>query len=162
VFCRCWSRVLCVHQAPVLCDQGSIFLSEFSKRCSLSEIELRITGIEIHPSLDVGERYHSPLRRVYQRFRSENPYAPMDSSSSCSSYYELYSWTLQLTLIYLLNPNIQWCAGRGSEANTRESAYLTLEISGRSREGREGIPFVSSFRLPSLFRSHSYVYMDKT
>jgi hypothetical protein len=79
-FLRCWSHALCGHPASVLCDQGSVFLSEsFSENCAFLEIVLRNTGTESHNSLGVGERYHAPLRKVYQRVRSENPYVPLSS-----------------------------------------------------------------------------------
>jgi hypothetical protein len=43
------------------------------------EISLRHTGTESQFSLGVGERYHCPLRKVYQRVRAENPYVPISS-----------------------------------------------------------------------------------
>jgi hypothetical protein len=57
-----------------------VFLSQsFSENCALSEIVLRNTGTECRDSLGVGERYHAPLRKIYQRVRSENLYVPLSS-----------------------------------------------------------------------------------
>jgi hypothetical protein len=79
-FLKCWSHALCGHPESLLCHQGSVFLSEtFSENYALSEISLRHTGTESYNSLGVGERYHSPLRKVYQRVRAENPYVPISS-----------------------------------------------------------------------------------
>jgi hypothetical protein len=74
VFTKCWAHALCGQPASILCDQGSVFLSEkFTTMCAISEIELRRTGTESHSSLGAGERYHSPLRRVFNKIRLENP-----------------------------------------------------------------------------------------
>jgi hypothetical protein len=37
-------------------------------------IILRISGVEAHNSLGIGERYHGPLRRVYQKIEHELPH----------------------------------------------------------------------------------------
>jgi hypothetical protein len=50
-FLKCWSHALCGHPESILCDQGSVFLSEnFAENCALSEISLRHTGTESHNS----------------------------------------------------------------------------------------------------------------
>jgi Reverse transcriptase (RNA-dependent DNA polymerase) len=74
VFTKFWAHALCGQPTSILCDQGSVFLSEkFTTMCAISEIELRRTGTESHSSLGAGERYHSPLRRVFNKIRLENP-----------------------------------------------------------------------------------------
>jgi hypothetical protein len=79
-FLKCWSHALCGHPESILCDQGSVFLSEnFAENCALSEISLRHTGTESQNSIGVGERYHSPLRKIYQRVGAVNPYVTISS-----------------------------------------------------------------------------------
>jgi hypothetical protein len=41
--------------------------------CELSNIHLRHTGTESHNSIGYGERFHSPLRRIYEKISLELP-----------------------------------------------------------------------------------------
>lgn len=40
---------------------------------SALDIELQASGIESHNSFGIGERYHQPLRRVFQVLRTHHP-----------------------------------------------------------------------------------------
>jgi hypothetical protein len=84
---RCWSHCYVGHPQGILADQGSVFCSEeFKSNCAVHEIELRSTGTESHSSLGAGERYHDPLRRVYQKLSLENRYVPRESLLQASVY----------------------------------------------------------------------------
>jgi hypothetical protein len=78
-FLKCWSNALCGYPVSILADQGSFFMPEaLTEHCAIAEISLRNAGTESHNSLGSGERYYSPLRRVYQRVRMTNPDVPRD------------------------------------------------------------------------------------
>jgi hypothetical protein len=53
-------------------DSGAAFTSSKCKALTESKgIKLRISGVESHSSLGIGERYHAPLRRVYQKMEHD-------------------------------------------------------------------------------------------
>lgn len=61
-------------------DQGSVFTSKkWEERASsheieiqLSEIEIKLSDIASHDSIGVGERYHGPLRKIFNAIQNEN------------------------------------------------------------------------------------------
>ena len=58
-------------------DHGSAFVSETWKTlCTENGITLRISGVQAHSSLGLGERYHEPLRRIYRKTMKEYPGVP--------------------------------------------------------------------------------------
>jgi hypothetical protein len=86
-FLKCWPTAFVGHPASLLTDQGSVFVSElFTSACTVNEIELRHTGTESHSSLGSGERYHAPLRQVYNKIRMENPCVPIDVCLQAAVY----------------------------------------------------------------------------
>lgn len=53
-------------------DSGSVFMAQrWHAITSEKGIDLKISGVESHNSLDLGERYHKPLRRLYRKIRYE-------------------------------------------------------------------------------------------
>jgi transposase InsO family protein len=56
-------------------DAGSIFSSPRWRQLSeMVGISLRISGIEAHNSLGIGERLHEPLRRIYEKVQMDYPH----------------------------------------------------------------------------------------
>ena len=47
--------------------------NRFRNLCQLDGISLKISAVESHNSNDVGERYHSSLRRIYQKVVRKHP-----------------------------------------------------------------------------------------
>ena len=43
---------------------------------SLVGIQLKISGVESHHSLGIGEKYHSPLRRIFLKVETSYPHLP--------------------------------------------------------------------------------------
>jgi hypothetical protein len=71
-FVQCWTSMYVGFPDSILTDQGSVFQSEdWRNACLGAGIHLRSTGIESHNSLGVGERFHQPLRRLFQKISSE-------------------------------------------------------------------------------------------
>jgi hypothetical protein len=58
----------------ILADQDFVFMATHWKTaCELSNIHLRHTGTESQNSLGSGERFHSHIRRIYQKISLEFP-----------------------------------------------------------------------------------------
>jgi hypothetical protein len=72
-----WATLYIGFPECILADQGSVFMATHWKTaCELSNIHLRHTGTESHNSLGSGERFHSPLRRIYEKISLEFPTIP--------------------------------------------------------------------------------------
>jgi hypothetical protein len=72
-----WATLYIGFPECILADQGSVFMAtNWETACELSKIHLRHTGTEIHNSLGSGERFHSPLRRIYEKISLECPTIP--------------------------------------------------------------------------------------
>jgi hypothetical protein len=55
-------------------DQGSVFTSNIWRDIvSISGVKLKLTPIESHNSLTVGERYHNLLHRIYRKVKHDHP-----------------------------------------------------------------------------------------
>jgi transposase InsO family protein len=70
-----WCSIHTGYPDRLRIDSGSAFTSV--KRKTLTEsrgITLRISGVEAHNSLGIGERYHGSLRRLYQKIEHEFPH----------------------------------------------------------------------------------------
>lgn len=76
-----WEAFLCIWVAPyagypenIAFDQGRQFTStEWEHLMRSSNIVMHPSGVESHNALGVGERYHSYLRRVYNKVRADTP-----------------------------------------------------------------------------------------
>jgi hypothetical protein len=76
---RCWSTMYVGFPMPMLTDQCIVFLSRDRKAsCAALGIRLRHTGTELHNSLGTGERFHAPLRRIYNKVSLDHPLVPPD------------------------------------------------------------------------------------
>jgi hypothetical protein len=76
---RCWSTMYVGFPMSMLTDQGSVFLSrDWKASCAALGIRLRHTGTESHNSLGTGERFHAPLRRIYNKVSLDHPLVPPD------------------------------------------------------------------------------------
>jgi hypothetical protein len=63
----------------MLTDQGSVFLlREWKSNCAALGIRLRHTVTESHNSLGTRERFHAPLRRIYNKVSLYHPLVPPD------------------------------------------------------------------------------------
>lgn len=65
------------YPASIRIDQGSQFIStKWELLAHAVGIVLKTSGIERYNSLGVGERYHSPLRRINEKTAMSNPRFP--------------------------------------------------------------------------------------
>jgi hypothetical protein len=74
-FIDIWCSIYTGYPERLRIDSESTFTSVKWK--TLTEprgITLRISGVEAHNSLGIGERYHGPLRRLYQKSEHEFPH----------------------------------------------------------------------------------------
>lgn len=73
-YTQCWSTVYVGHPNCFRTDSGSVFTStRWNQLTSDNGIELKISGVESHNSLGLGERYHEPLRKIYRKLHHEAP-----------------------------------------------------------------------------------------
>lgn len=65
-FILCWATAYIGYPDKMRLDQDSVFTSEQFRTLAVSAgIELQYSGVESHNALGAGERYHAPLRRIY-------------------------------------------------------------------------------------------------
>jgi hypothetical protein len=70
-----WCSIYTGYPDRLRIHSGSAFTSVKQKMQTESRgITLRISGVESHNSLGIWERYHGPLRRVYQKIEHEFPH----------------------------------------------------------------------------------------
>jgi hypothetical protein len=75
-FIDIWCSIYTGYPNSLRIDSGSAFTSVKWKTLTESRgITLRTSGVEAHNSLGIGERYHGPLWRVYQKIEHEFPHA---------------------------------------------------------------------------------------
>jgi hypothetical protein len=73
-FIETWCTAYTGYPNRLRTDAGSVFVSpRFKELTNLAGIELRISGVEAHNSLAIGERLHAPLRRVHEKIRFDFP-----------------------------------------------------------------------------------------
>lgn len=73
-FLVCWATVFVGYPDLFKVDQDSVFTSrEWRKLSEDAGIGLKVSGVESHNALGVGERYHAPLRRLYLKIRRDVP-----------------------------------------------------------------------------------------
>jgi transposase InsO family protein len=59
-------------------DAGSIFASlRYKELSNMAGITLRMSEVEAHNSLGIGERMHGPIRRIYNNIRMDYPHIPV-------------------------------------------------------------------------------------
>lgn len=89
-FVEAWASVYVGYPNRMRVDQDGIFTSKFwDQVTSLHGIELQLSGVESHNSIGSGERYHAPLRRVFNVIRKLLPQSqPRDSTSTCSERHQ--------------------------------------------------------------------------
>jgi hypothetical protein len=74
-FIDIWCSIYTGYPDRLRIDSESAFTSVKWKTLTGSRgITLLISGVEAHNSLGIGERYHGPLRRVYQKIEHEFPH----------------------------------------------------------------------------------------
>jgi transposase InsO family protein len=74
-FIDIWCSIYTGYPDRLRIDSGSAFTSVKWKTLIESRgITLSISGVKAHNSLGIGERYHGPLRRVYQKIEDEFPH----------------------------------------------------------------------------------------
>lgn len=73
-FTLCWCTIYVGHPHSMCTDSGSVYTSQrWHLLTNEHGIDLKVSGVEYHNSLGLGERYQSPLRRLYQRVRHDAP-----------------------------------------------------------------------------------------
>lgn len=73
-FTECWSTVYLGLPNVLRVDQEASFNSaKFMTLAEAHGITLQFSGVESHNALGKGERYHAPLRRVYQILAKNHP-----------------------------------------------------------------------------------------
>jgi transposase InsO family protein len=72
---KTWFTLYTGYPNRLRTDAGSIFSSPRWRQLSeMVGISLRISGIEAHNSLGIGERLHEPLRRIYEKVQMDYPH----------------------------------------------------------------------------------------
>lgn len=70
----CWASVYSGFPDAIRLDRETAFVSdEFRQNAKDTGINLQLSGIEAHNSIGKGERYHYPLRRIYETVEKEHP-----------------------------------------------------------------------------------------
>jgi hypothetical protein len=74
-FIDIWCSIYIGYPDRLRIDSGSAFTSVKWKTLTESRVfTLRFSGVKAHNSLGIRERYHGPLRRVYQKIEHEFPH----------------------------------------------------------------------------------------
>ncbi len=75
-FTHTWCTMYTGYPNRMRTDQGSIFTSERWKQLTdIAGVQLRLSGVRAHNSLGIGERLHSPLRRIFEKVKHNYPAA---------------------------------------------------------------------------------------
>lgn len=70
---RCWATIFVGYPTKIILDHETAFnRSEFRGTASEADIFLQFSGVESHNSVGVGEKYHGPLRIVYNKIIYEH------------------------------------------------------------------------------------------
>ena len=73
-FLACWSTAYVGHPDVIRLDQESSFMSkEFEQLAHKNGIHLQVSGVQSHNAIGPGERYHAPLRRIFNRIYEDIP-----------------------------------------------------------------------------------------
>ena len=73
-FLACWSTAYVGHPDIIRVDQESAFTSqEFEKLAHRNGIHIQLSGVQSHNAIGPGERYHQPLRRIFNRINEDVP-----------------------------------------------------------------------------------------
>ena len=73
-FIEAWCTIHTGYPNRLRTDAGSVFTSSRWKELTdMSGTELRISGVEAHNSLGIGERLHAPLRRIFRKIKNDFP-----------------------------------------------------------------------------------------
>lgn len=73
-FLMCWASIYPGYPDTFRVDQESVFKSrEWLQLSEDAGIDVQLSGIESHNAIGVGERYHAPLRRIYNKIREDVP-----------------------------------------------------------------------------------------
>lgn len=72
-FIRCWAKIFIEYPNKIRLDHEMAFDSEEFRRTAVEAgAALQFSGVESHNYLGVGERYHSTLRRVYNKIQEDH------------------------------------------------------------------------------------------
>lgn len=70
----CWASFYIGFPNKLHVDQGNAFTSPRWKKLARSVgITMKYSGVESRNSLGAGERYHGPLRRIFQKIKKDTP-----------------------------------------------------------------------------------------
>lgn len=77
VFDQMWAQSYVGLPNTIVCDQGSVFTSaEWETLLRSHAVERQVSGVESHNALGVGERYHSFLRRIFEKVKADSSDIP--------------------------------------------------------------------------------------
>lgn len=80
-----WSSVYIGYPRILKTDRCKAFTSaDWKKLAEMTGMSVQISGNESHNSLGVGERYHDPLRRVFDTVCSEYPNLDPETAMRCA------------------------------------------------------------------------------
>lgn len=69
----CWASVYTGIPNCLCVDEDSQFRNIFEEICSVHHVKIKISGIQSHNRLGVGELYHKPLRGTYRKLKLDHP-----------------------------------------------------------------------------------------
>ena len=73
-FLLCWVSTYVGYPDILKADAGSVFTSrKWNKLTAEVGVAVEIAGVESSNSMGVGERYHDPLRRIYDKVLASHP-----------------------------------------------------------------------------------------
>lgn len=85
-FIEAWSTVYVGYPQTLKSDHGKIFTSKSWKEwSSMAGINLEISGIESHNSAGIVERYHDPLRKIFNSIKSDYPQLDREIALRCAA-----------------------------------------------------------------------------
>ena len=81
---ECLAMIYTGLPSRMMVDQGSYLGKTLATLRALSNVDVKDTGVEVHSSLGLWERYHQPLRNTYRKIMSEHPQTPPASALAAS------------------------------------------------------------------------------
>ena len=94
IFINVWATVYLGYPATLRLDRDSSFDSKlFRDLASYQGIVLQFSGVEFHNSIGKGERYHDPLRRIFNKIKSQYTGIDDKQASTESGFVTLSEFT---------------------------------------------------------------------
>ena len=149
-FLHCWVTTYLGYPSTLRVDQGRQFTAQrWSVRAAAAGIVLKPSGVESHNSLGLGERYHAPLRKIYERVRAT--VTSIDAETALRLAVKTMNDTMgpdglvPTLLVYGSLPRLPTSEEDAADQKTRTRA---LEVARREYEG-----IVAQRRIATALRS---------